>query len=84
MTALLLALVLSGDADRLEVSSVPCSTVDECWLDAKGHPVARPKRSKGKALPTGDCGKQLHWLRHRLSCDEARHVCVALEVGDRC
>ncbi|MBL8952167.1 MAG: hypothetical protein JNK82_15400 [Myxococcaceae bacterium] len=64
------------------VSTVPCKTVAECWLDEEGKPIARPKAKKGKAVPRGDCGKNLLWLRNQLSCDE--NVCVAKFVGDKC
>jgi hypothetical protein len=48
----------------------------------RGNAIARPKRYRGKPLPRGDCGKNLHWLRHRLVCEGG--VCVSRNVGDMC
>ena len=64
------------------VSTVPCKTVAECWLGPGGTPIARPKSMKGRKLPKGDCGKNLLWLRHELSCQQ--NVCVSTYVGDMC
>ncbi len=64
------------------VSTVPCKTVAECWLDEEGKPIPRPRSKKGRAVPRGDCGKNLLWLRHRLTCEE--NVCVSLNIGDKC
>ena len=64
------------------VSTVQCTSVDECWLDAEGKAVARPKSKKGRPLPRGDCGKNLLWLRHKLTCEEG--VCVSQNIGDKC
>jgi hypothetical protein len=63
-------------------ADVPCETVADCWLDGDGHPIKRPPRLRKKQLPRGDCGKNLVWLRNRLSCEE--HVCVAVFIGGRC
>jgi len=83
MLLTLTLLLLGAEPDlHVTVSTVPCKTVAECWLDDDGKPVARPKRFKGRKLPKGDCGKNLLWLRHVLSCEQA--VCVAKFVGDRC
>jgi len=64
------------------VSTVPCKTVAECWLSDDGKPIARPKSKKGRPLPRGDCGKNLLWLDHKLSCEN--EVCVSQFVGDKC
>jgi hypothetical protein len=81
----LVAVLLSAEPNpRVSASTVACTTVAECWLDADGKPIARPKKFKGKPLPTGDCGKRLVWLRNQLTCDETQKVCVAEHVGDKC
>lgn len=77
--ALLIALVTSTP----DAGVVSCKTVSDCWLDADGHAIARPKKFKGKALPRGDCGKNLLWLRNTLECSDAG-LCVATHVGDKC
>ena len=83
MHLLALALFLLGaDPERTTVSEVPCKTVADCWLDDHGMPVARPKSQKGKKLPRGDCGKNLLWLRNKLTCTEGK--CSAENVGDKC
>jgi len=61
---------------------VPCETVDDCWLDAGGKAIKRPARFRKKRIPHGDCGKNLLWLRHILSCEKNR--CVSQFIGDRC
>jgi len=63
-------------------SPVPCRSIRDCWLDADGTPIARPRRLRGKAIPKGDCGGNILWLRNRLACDQGR--CVAAFIGDRC
>jgi hypothetical protein len=62
--------------------TVPCKTVDDCWLDKDSNVIRRPKRYRGRALPHGDCGDNIRWLRNRLSCEE--NVCVAKFIGDKC
>ncbi|MBK7857336.1 MAG: hypothetical protein IPJ65_01680 [Archangiaceae bacterium] len=79
MTAMLVAWLLSAEP---VVSTVPCQTVAECWLDADGKAVARPRAKKGRALPRGDCGKNILWLRNRLSCEQ--RFCVVQFIGDKC
>lgn len=78
MMALVLAVVLSTDAG----TPVACTTVADCWLDPKGAAIPRPAKLKGKKLPQGDCGKNLLWLRHRLTCEE--QVCTVKYLGDAC
>jgi hypothetical protein len=78
MRALVLAALLSTDGGR----PVACATVADCWLDPKGAVIPRPAKLKGKKLPQGDCGKNLLWLRHRLTCEE--QVCTVKYVGDAC
>ncbi len=69
--------------DRVTKSAVRCTTVAECWLDADGKPIARPKKFKGKKLPKGTCSNSgLLWLRHKLTCQQ--NVCTAEFVGDMC
>ncbi len=80
--ALMLSLLAAPPAVPVPVSPVPCKTVADCWLSAQGQPIARPKHKRGRALPRGDCGKNLVWLRHRLSCEQ--DVCVATLIGDKC
>ena len=77
--ALVLAAVLSTDGGT---PAVACTTVADCWLDPKGAAVPRPAKLKGKKLPQGDCGKNLLWLRHRLTCEA--QVCTVKYVGDAC
>jgi hypothetical protein len=77
--ALVLALTLAQARPPI-VSTVPCKTVKDCWLDETGRPVKRPK---GKKPPTPSCsGAGLVWLRTRLSCEH--DVCVAESVGHKC
>lgn len=76
---LLVSLVLSSPPI---VSAVPCQTVADCWLDDSGNAIQRPKKLKNKPVPKGDCGKNLNWLRRRLSCDES--FCTVQYVGDKC
>ena len=64
------------------VSTIPCKTVAECWLDEDGKPIARPKSKKGRPIPKGDCGKNLFWLRNKLTCEDG--VCVGQLIGDKC
>lgn len=80
--ALILSLLAAPPAVPVPVGPVPCKTVADCWLSAQGQPIARPKAKRGRALPSGDCGKNLVWLRHRLSCEQ--EVCVAKLIGDKC
>lgn len=68
--------------DRTTVSDVACKTVNDCWLDERGAPIARPKKLHDKPLPHGDCGAHLEWLQHELRCDQNR--CTAIFVGDKC
>lgn len=82
LIALMLSLLAAPAAAPVAVSPVPCQTVADCWLAADGQPIARPKHKRGRALPRGDCGKNLLWLRHRLSCEA--QVCVAVRIGDKC
>lgn len=83
MFATLLTLLLSAEPDpHTTVSTVPCQSVAECWLDANGKPIARPKKQRGRPLPKGDCGKNLLWLRNVLTCEQ--NVCVARFVSDGC
>ena len=65
-----------------EPAPVQCKTVDDCWLNESGEAIKRPKRHRGKAIPRGNCGNRLHWLRHLLSCEE--NVCKAKLIGDKC
>jgi hypothetical protein len=81
--SLLLAVLLS-QAPKVIESTVPCKTVADCWLDAEGTPIARPKKFKGKKLPQGDCHQRLVWLRYQLSCEPEKHVCEASYRGDKC
>jgi len=74
--------VASPDTTVPDTAGVHCRSVRDCWLDGDGHPIARPKRYRGKPLPRGDCGAHLNWLRNHLSCEEQR--CVVRHVGDRC
>lgn len=67
----------------MTVSEVPCVTVDDCWLDEEGKPIARPKAKKGKPFPKRACGGPgLVWLRNRLTC--SNKVCTAEFIGDKC
>ncbi len=85
---LILAALLVGptdptrDASRTIVSDVACESVAQCWLDDEGKPIARPRRLRGKPIPRGDCGRNLKWLRNRLTCQEQR--CAAVRIGDKC
>ncbi len=78
---LLMSVVLSADP-KTTISDVPCQTVADCWLDADAKPIKRAKKLKGKAIPHGDCGSKLLWLRNKLSCEE--NVCVVKLIGDKC
>ena len=82
LLALALFMLAAGSSDRVTVSTVPCGTVAECWLDDAGRPIARPKANKRRKLPVGDCGRNLLWLHNRLSCDN--NVCTAEFIGDKC
>jgi ubiquitin len=82
MFLVLAMLLTAGPKDQ--VSTVPCKTVEDCWLDSTGAAVARPKKLKRQQPPRGDCGAHLNWLRWRLTCDGQQHVCVSEFVGDRC
>jgi hypothetical protein len=82
MIALALLASLLASPPPLKVSKAPCQTEAECWLDADGNPIARPKSKQGRPIPRGNCGALLVWLRNELSCQE--NVCVARLVGDRC
>lgn len=93
LASIVLALALATQPNtRLRFSDVPCHTVADCWLDAEGHPIARPKRYRGRALPHGDCGKHLTWLDHRLTCTAppsadggaSQPMCTAEFIGDKC
>ena len=73
----------TGEARRVQTSTAACTTVAECWLDADGKPIARPKKFKGKKLPKGTCSTSgLLWLRHKLTCQQ--NLCTAEFVGDMC
>jgi hypothetical protein len=65
-----------------KAGAVPCQTIADCWLDADGKAIARPKRFRSKPVPRGDCGKNLVWLRNRLTCEA--NVCAVTFIGDRC
>jgi hypothetical protein len=69
-------------APKAKPAPVPCKTVADCWLDADGNAIPRPKRFKGRRLPKGNCGGNILWLTNLLSCEE--HVCVSMPIGDRC
>ena len=77
----LLSIVLTTPP-RPTVSEVACVSVAECWLDADGKPIARPKKLRSKSVPRGDCGKGLLWLRHKLACTE--NLCTVTFIGDKC
>jgi hypothetical protein len=82
LTSFLLWILGGMPMAQTTVSEVPCKTIADCWLDAEGKPIARPKAKRGRSIPRGDCGKNLLWLRNRLSCEN--QVCTAQHVGDRC
>ncbi len=83
MIGAVLTLLLSAEpAPRTTVSTIACQSVAECWLDSSGKPIARPKKLRTRALPKGDCGKNLLWLRNVLVCEQ--NVCVSRFVGDAC
>ena len=85
MTSFLVLSMLLTVEPRVQESTAVCTTVADCWLDDAGAPIARPKKFKGRKLPRASCqGAGLNWLRHMLSCDPEKKVCVALDVGDRC
>lgn len=67
---------------QITVSEVPCKTVADCWLDEEGAPIKRPKAKRGRSVPRGDCGRNLLWLRNKLSCEN--QVCTAQHIGDKC
>lgn len=73
---------LSAPAAPSAAPLVPCKTVADCWLDADGHAIPRPKRYRGRPLPRGDCGKNELWLSNKLSCEDA--VCVARYISNKC
>lgn len=66
----------------VDAGVVSCQTVSDCWLGPDGSAIKRPARFKKKQLPKGDCGKNLLWLRNRLTCEE--NVCKATFMGDAC
>jgi hypothetical protein len=78
---LLFSLSLRGLVARAEPTPVPCKTVDDCWLDGSGAPIARPKSKRRHKLPNGSCSDTL-WLDNHLDC--ADKVCVVRHVPDRC
>ena len=78
MTAMLVMWLLAADAGE----GPACKTVDDCWIDNQGQAIARPKSKKGHKIPRGDCGKNILWLRTKLTCEEG--VCKAENVGDKC
>ncbi|MFO0575739.1 MAG: hypothetical protein U1A78_17215 [Polyangia bacterium] len=82
LVPIILWLLAALPAGRVTVSTVPCKTVSDCWLDEDGKPIARPHAKRGRKLPRGDCGRNLLWLRNRLSCED--NVCVARHIGDAC
>ena len=89
--AVVMAALLAAPGERIKVSTVECKTVDECWLDDGGAPVARPKKFKGQQFPKGDCGRNLIWLRTRIRCEVptvpdagSAKVCVTENIGDKC
>jgi hypothetical protein len=79
MLSLVAALLLS---QAPAVPAPACKTVNDCWLDAQGHAIERPKKHRGKKLPKPDCGNNILWLRNELTCEQ--NVCVAVFRGDRC
>lgn len=82
LVPIFLWLLAALPASRVTVSTVPCKTVADCWLDQDGRPIARPPAKRGRTLPRGDCGKNLLWLRNRLSCEQ--NVCTTRFIGDAC
>ena len=82
LLALIISILTSASSARTTVSIVPCKTVADCWLDADGAPIARPKAKRGQPLPRGNCGDKHNWLSTRLSCEN--QVCVAVHRGDKC
>ena len=78
---LLVSVVLSTPPGPT-VSDVACQSVADCWLDADSRPIKRPKKFRGKAIPQGDCGSRLQWLRNKLECSQK--LCTVTYVGDRC
>lgn len=62
--------------------AVSCRTVNDCWLAPDGKAIPRPPKLKWRAIPRGDCGKNLLWLRHELKCEE--NQCVSRNRGDMC
>jgi hypothetical protein len=82
VASLMLWLLAAMPAELVNVSTVSCKSVADCWLARDGTPIARPKAKRGRPLPQGDCGKNLLWLRHLLSCE--KNLCVSRKVGDLC
>jgi hypothetical protein len=79
--ALMFSLSLGGSRAHADPAPVPCKTVDDCWLDRSGAPIARPKSKHGHKLPNGSCRDTL-WLDNHLDCTDK--VCVVRHVPDRC
>lgn len=84
LLSLALWLLTATHTERLTLSTVSCRSVADCWLDAQGRPIARPRGKRGLKLPRGDCGRNLIWLRNRLLCTEQEHVCASQFMGDAC
>ena len=82
LISLLLLLLFEVRADHITISTVPCKTVADCWLDKDGKPIRTPSAKRGRKKPRPDCEKNIVWLRNRLKCEN--QVCVAELVGDRC
>jgi hypothetical protein len=82
IVSLVLWLMSAAPDGGVTVSAVPCTSVADCWLDANGKPVARPRRFRGRRIPRGNCGSNLLWLRYRLMCE--KDLCAAENVGDKC
>jgi hypothetical protein len=81
----LLALLVVGDvpdAGPVAPAPVSCRTVNDCWLAPDGKAIPRPAKFKWRAIPRGDCGKNLLWLRHELTCTE--NQCVSRNRSDMC
>jgi hypothetical protein len=76
-----LLLTVFGSVAAADPAPVPCKTVDDCWLDSSGAPIARPKNKRGHKIPNGSCYDTL-WLDNHLNC--ADKVCVVRHVPDRC
>ncbi len=82
IVSFMLWLLAAAPSERIHISTVPCKSVADCWLDADSNPIARPQSKRGRALPKPDCGKNIQWLRNRLSCEQ--QVCVVEHIGDKC